>query len=314
MSLRDWTKQSGAFTVKEFIKAQGELITNGDFSDGGTSWVFQSNWSLISNKLFCDGTQTTIDFNPRQLIFSNAVGKKYLVKYTISDYVSGSINVFLANTTLGTTRMENGSFLDYLTIKAGSYTNYFYFMASADFVGAIDNVSVTEVDPLPTITDGTKYLECTGLGHISIQNKQAYGIWEFDIKKTAGSTNIIEFISDKQNTTGDSGYAIYTSGDNEIALIKRTAGASTTLMASANGYILPNIWYRVKIERTIYGSFSIYIKGDSFGNNWTLVSTTGGSGTNPVTDNTYNASNYFTIKLNSGNKIANIHIYDGVRK
>lgn len=164
------------------------------------------------------------------------------------------------------------------------------------------------------LTTGTKYLECTGLGHISIQNKQSHGIWEFDINKTAGSTNIIEFISDKQNTTGDSGYAIYTSGDNEIALIKRTAGSSTTLMASADGYILPNTWYRVKIERTIYGSFSIYVKGGSFGNDWTLVDTTGGSGTNPVTDNTYTTSNYFVAVLNPGDKIANIKFYDGVRQ
>lgn len=164
------------------------------------------------------------------------------------------------------------------------------------------------------LTTGTKYLECTGLGHISIQNKQAYGIWEFDINKTAGSTNIIEFISDKQNTTGDSGYAIYTSGDNEIALIKRTAGASTTLMASADGYILPNTWYRVKIERTIYGSFSIYIKGGSFGNDWTLVDTTGGSGTNPITNKDISISEYFMGYVSVGTNLANIHIYDGVRQ
>lgn len=164
------------------------------------------------------------------------------------------------------------------------------------------------------LTTGTKYLECTGLGHISIQNKQAYGTWEFDFNKAAGSTNIIEFISDKQNTTRDSGYAIYTSGDNEIALIKRTAGSSSTLMTSADEYISPSTWYRLKIERTIDGSFSIYIKGGSFGNDWTLVSVTGGSGTNPVTNNDISISGYFMGYVSVGTNLANIHIYDGVRQ
>lgn len=167
---------------------------------------------------------------------------------------------------------------------------------------------------LKHLTIGTKYLECTGLGHIATQSKQAYGTWEFDFNKSAGSTNIIEFISDKTNTTGDSGYAIYTSGDNEISLIKRTAGSSSTLMASADEYISPSTWYRLKIERKMSGEFSIYIKGGSFGNDWTLVSATGGSGTNPITNNDIITSEYFMGYVSVGASIANIHIYDGVRQ
>jgi len=168
---------------------------------------------------------------------------------------------------------------------------------------------------LKHLTIGTKYLECTSTGTIAIPSKQAYGTWEFDFNKSAGTTYLM-FISDRQNGTYNDmvGYTFAIIITGVPNLIKSSVGSYLNLNYTAAGYVNNYNWYRYKLTRTINGSFTVYIKGGSFGNNWTLVSTTGGSGTNPVTDNTYNASNYFTLKLNSGDKIANIKIYDGVRQ
>lgn len=60
-------------------------------------------------------------------------------------------------------------------------------------------------------------------------------------------------------------------------------------------------------------TFAVYIKGGDFGTDeWTLVDTTGGTGTNPVTDDTYQKSAHFVADLDSGDCITNLKIKDGV--
>ena len=57
----------------------------------------------------------------------------------------------------------------------------------------------------------------------------------------------------------------------------------------------------------------MYIKGGTFGwDDWTTVSTAGGSGTNPVTDNTYTTSNYLVADIDDTDTISNLKI-DGKR-
>ena len=58
----------------------------------------------------------------------------------------------------------------------------------------------------------------------------------------------------------------------------------------------------------------MFIKGGSFGDDYQLVDVSGGSGSNPVTDNTFTTSNFFVADLDTGDSIANIEIFDGVEK
>jgi hypothetical protein len=88
---------------------------------------------------------------------------------------------------------------------------------------------------------------------------------------------------------------------------------STALFYTANSYITINTWYKIKVTRTKLGVFTMYIKGGAFGNVYTLVSVTGG-GTNPVTDTTYNASEYFVLDFDAGDRIALINILDGIKQ
>ena len=68
--------------------------------------------------------------------------------------------------------------------------------------------------------------------------------------------------------------------------------------------------------RRIYpaNTFAVFIKGGAFGDNYTLVSTTGGSGTNPVTDATHTTSEYFVTSMGVGDRIANLKIMDGIEQ
>lgn len=58
----------------------------------------------------------------------------------------------------------------------------------------------------------------------------------------------------------------------------------------------------------------MYVKGGAFGNIWTLVSTTGGTGTNPATDNTYSVNRLFMLYLQAGDRVANIKVWDNIKQ
>ena len=47
---------------------------------------------------------------------------------------------------------------------------------------------------------------------------------------------------------------------------------------------------------------------------WELVDTTGGSGSNPVTDDTYKTSQYFVADLDANDKLGEIKLIDGVNQ
>lgn len=66
--------------------------------------------------------------------------------------------------------------------------------------------------------------------------------------------------------------------------------------------------------RTQTGVFTVYIKGGAFGNVYTLVSTAGGSGSNPATDNTYTSSNFCVLDLDANDRIANLVFKQGIEQ
>jgi len=168
------------------------------------------------------------------------------------------------------------------------------------------------VDSVP-LSGGTKSLKCTTAGIISIPCNQAYGSWEFDWYKGAdGNTFNNIFIGD--NRTGafatNTGYDLFISNTEYIRL-NIYNGNDGAYFITATNYFIINTWYHLKITRNTNGQFYVYIKGGTFGSDYILVSVTGGSGTNPVTDNTYTSSNYFVLDLDANDMIANIVCQQG---
>jgi len=153
-----------------------------------------------------------------------------------------------------------------------------------------------------------------GDGIAYINQDKAYGTFTFDVNKGADeNTPYYEFISDVSTSFPFNGYYFVFTSDEAIRLYRRTGHNSDILFYSADSYITINTDYRIKITRSLAGVFTMYIKGGTFGwDDWTTVSTAGGSGTNPVTDNTYTTSNYLVVDLDNTDTISNLKI-DGKR-
>ena len=119
-----------------------ELVTNGDFATN-TDWVIgePSTMSISGGKAVYASTsinQRLTSIN----IPSMTVGKSYVVEYTISDYVSGSIFLERPNNTSSELSSANGTY-KFTLVATTTSVRLRTFSASNTF--KIDNVSVKEV-------------------------------------------------------------------------------------------------------------------------------------------------------------------------
>ena len=183
-----------------------------------------------------------------------------------------------------------------------------WVMGTGSYV--IDSL-VTE-SGLPYFNVGDKYLQNTVAGTIATQSTSAYGSWEFNIYKGADANSLdvlfqssmIEAIDE-----GGTGYELIFRSDERIQFVEINAGADIQLSRTSVSYFAINTWYGIKITRTTVGIFTIYIKGGSFGDAYTLVDVSGGSGTNPTTDNTYTESQFFVIDSDALDKFTDLKIW-----
>ena len=118
----------------DFSQESSELVTNGDFATD-SDWIKASGWSIANGKAISDGTSG----NLRQ---SNIIvtGKQYKIQATVSDYVSGNVEVSAGAVPRGT-MSANGTYTFYQTASSLSS----FYIVSNSFIGSIDNVSVKEV-------------------------------------------------------------------------------------------------------------------------------------------------------------------------
>lgn len=176
--------------------------------------------------------------------------------------------------------------------------------------GRPDNLIDGFSQKLVNTVAGTSYIEST----------QAYGVWEFEISQDKDVNSSMVLLMNSATTIGD-GYIIsFTNTSNRLQLLRFTGGVvSAGLFFTAASYIDSNILYGIKVVRNSIvdeyitgsvGTFAVYIKGGLFGSDYILVDTTGGSGTNPVTDNTHTTSNYLLLDLDEGDQIKNLKYND----
>lgn len=172
---------------------------------------------------------------------------------------------------------------------------------TTDFELLIDDLTVDEI-PLgyPVFDIGEKYLQATAAGTVAFPSNQAYGEWIFKFYRSDGSVNLIyDFISDTINSLneGGNGYRFYAfSADNELIMSRYSNGSQTILFRTGDGAITDGKAYEIKITRTFTGIMSLYVRGSEYGDEWTLAPLlTGGSGSNPATDNAHHSSKYSVI-------------------
>lgn len=215
-----------------------------------------------------------------------------------------SVNVYLRKSYHGDwTEFDNILVTEY----AGEQTSNEQTRISLDaFTTSTGSWTVT------TDGNGRKWIENVTAGFKYIESDQVYGTWMWDIyKETDAGQSVVQIMADTLTTAGGAGqdgYDLRLSITESIRLIRGIDGASTDIAATAASYIAIQTKYTLAITRASDGEFTFYIKGGAF-TSWTQVDVSGGSGTNPVTDNTTTASTYFIADLDAGDKISNIQLY-----
>lgn len=122
----------------DFEELGGELVTNGTF-DTDSDWTKGTGWSIANGKASSDGSGGSNNLRQSNIL---TIGSTYKITITVSDYVSGNVEVSAGASPRG--RMSaNGTYTFY---QEATPTDDFYIIANA-FEGSIDNVSVQQVDP-----------------------------------------------------------------------------------------------------------------------------------------------------------------------
>jgi len=183
---------------------------------------------------------------------------------------------------------------------------------------------VSTVAPYDTFTSNGRYgysaiKTTTGAGNqyagtvdeLSIVDTKKYLV-EYDLKLNSGTlpSNTL-----RASMTGSviSNITTASEGRNSIVFTATSIDTGVISFYNATGDTTD---YKVSglTIRRIYDAdtFAVFIKGGSFGDIYTLVDTTSGSGTNPVGDSTYTTSEYFVADLDAADKLTNIKITSGV--
>ena len=115
-------------------------IDNVSVKEVGQDWVqTETNWSFGNNKAIADGTSQG---SLQQPISTIAVGSKYKINYTISDYVAGNIRFYFGGV-FTAFESSNGSYSQVITSTStdGSIAT----SIATPFIGSVTNISVQEV-------------------------------------------------------------------------------------------------------------------------------------------------------------------------
>ena len=309
-----WIAGTGLFKGGEYVMKNGELVTNGGF-ETDSNWTKASGVSILAGTL---NIPAGSGVNTYQSLQSN-ISKLYKLTFTVLNYVSGTIKIGLGGSVnYFISASANGTYS--ANVKFGDTTNLIFINNSLSFVGSVDNISITEISPLPTFVKNQRFLQCTQEGTISFPSQWNSGSVEIDWLNN-GAVTQLSFVESIYNpvlgtVNGGLGYNIILNSNQGVYLM-RTNGIG--IANSTTSYFQKNTWYTTRIERTPAGQFTILIKGGLFvptvgRNGFTLVSTVGGSGTNPVVDATYNSSSYGVLSCGVGDCVAGIRYVDGIKQ
>ena len=145
----------------------GELVANGDFSDGATGWNLGTGWALVESKMTkVSGVNSSL----RMTSVANTltVGGSYEVSFSIEHtagildrvYLTGSSTQFLGITASG----------DYSYVLIADSTSLSArFISGSSFEGSIDNISVKEI---------TNYTEANAASEIEYSQENVFGAEE----------------------------------------------------------------------------------------------------------------------------------------
>lgn len=130
----------------EFNMLGPDIITNGNF-ETDSNWSVDGGWQIYGGKAVCDGTSGNL--TQASII---TIGKIYTVTITISDYVSGNVQVAVG---AGPRDIftANGTY----TVTQTAQPDTSFYIVSSLFVGAVDSVIVQESGQTEFVDNGGFY-------------------------------------------------------------------------------------------------------------------------------------------------------------
>tara|TARA_B110000908_G_scaffold172644_1_gene241603 strand:- start:14285 stop:15727 length:1443 start_codon:yes stop_codon:yes gene_type:complete len=120
-----------------------DLVINGDFATDSV-WSKGAGWTISNGKASNDGSNGNLT---QASILE--VGKVYLITITVSDYVSGGIQVSAGAGPRGTVT-ANGTY----TFIQTAQSNSSFYVVSSVFVGSVESVSVQESGAVELVDNG----------------------------------------------------------------------------------------------------------------------------------------------------------------
>ncbi|MFH2142524.1 MAG: LamG-like jellyroll fold domain-containing protein, partial [Bacteroidota bacterium] len=324
---REWAKGTGTYKIGE-LTAQDAVLKDLDVGAKYLECVTAGTIATQSTQVY---GEWEFDVNSAIAPFVNFISDNKIAYngfngYTIYFYADGKIDLTKSNTGSGNNlfrtavgyhskntwyrlkvaRLQSeGVFKDIPTLQVSdmendiSPTDYTTFTSNGRY-----GFSVT--------SDGSAIMIAGTADEIAVTDTKKYLI-EFDAVLNSGTAPQAKFAK-FLGGTGQSNTITVINGRNSHILT--ATGTDTDVLQFFNVSTTTDYEVSGLTIRRIYDkdTFAVFIKGGAFGNTWTLVSTAGGSGTNPVTDATYTTSNYIVVDADAGDRVGNIKILNGVRQ
>ena len=166
----------------------------------------------------------------------------------------------------------------------------------------------TELTGNSIIKKGTNYLQNTIAGTIAYPIKWAYWSIEFTFCKLLSTSTLLFYLSSSWigDYTVSRGYTIWVSTTGQLRFNVMSNWLWISMFTTVANYIQTGNCYRIEVTRSINSVFSVYIKWGQHWNNYVLVSTIWGSGTNPFTNSAYISWSFFGIHTDGWDRITDI--------
>lgn len=212
---------SGTSVARWMDKSHGmslgsELFANSDFSTS-SNWSTDGGWTISGGVASFSGATGRIIYQGN-LVVLNAV---YVVKYSIVNYVSGSVG-FRTGASTYTSRSANGNYEDIITCYDASLSGLAGFYAVANSNLSIDNVSLKRISGNHLVQTTPNAQPTWGVDGIKFDGSNDY------LKTAAATLNqpVTIYAVLKQNTW-ITGRAIIDGKEVNKLLIQQTSGGQS---------------------------------------------------------------------------------------
>ena len=152
--------------------------------DPNDYWNLGAGWSLGDNKASNDGSSGSNNLRQNDIL---TIGSTYKITITVSDYVSGNVQVSVGAAPRGT-MSANGTYTFY---QEATPTDDFYIIANA-FEGSVSNISVQEI------------IDTNNIPRINYDSNGENGHWLLE----PTSTNLLPYSEDFTTWTVSSGLSL----------------------------------------------------------------------------------------------------------